>query len=41
MQLYLTRHGESTRNETGRVQGWGDPSLTVDHRATRIANLAG
>lgn len=26
--LYLIRHGESTWNGAGRVQGWGDPRRT-------------
>ena len=26
--LYLIRHGESTWNQAGRVQGWGDPVLS-------------
>lgn len=26
--LYLIRHGESTWNEAGRVQGWGNPALS-------------
>ena len=28
-QLYLIRHGESTWNQAGRVQGWGDPALSA------------
>lgn len=28
--LYLIRHGESTWNAQGRVQGWGDPRLSAD-----------
>ncbi len=45
--LYLIRHGESTWNETGRVQGWGDPALSrrgwsqarAVARRLRMANL--
>src|SRR3989338_549130 len=28
-QIYLIRHGESTWNRIGRVQGWSDPALSA------------
>ena len=46
MRLLLVRHGESTWNAEGRIQGWGDPPLSEKGRrqaealARRLSRLA-
>ncbi len=45
LRLWLIRHGESTWNAIGRVQGWADPPLSelgewqADQVAQRLANV--
>ncbi len=45
LRLWLVRHGESTWNATGRVQGWADPPLSelgmwqAERIAQRLANV--
>ncbi|MBN1261553.1 MAG: histidine phosphatase family protein [Anaerolineae bacterium] len=39
LRIWLVRHGESTWNASGRMQGWADPPLSEDGRwqAARLA----
>jgi probable phosphoglycerate mutase len=40
MNLYLVRHGLSTWNVAGRLQGWRDPDLTSEGRGQVAATAA-